>query len=61
MRVPNARFTGAGHVTRRAMASAMTSVTVSTKVKSRVCFPSPCTASGSPASAADTNAGTTAA
>ena len=30
VRVPNARFTGSGDVTRRAMASAITSVTVST-------------------------------
>ena len=50
-----------GDVTRRAIASAITSVTVSTKVKSRLCRPSPCTMSGRPASAASTNAGTTAA
>ena len=39
----------------------MTLQTVSTKVKSRDWVPSPCTCSGSPASAAETNAGTTAA
>ncbi len=43
VRVPNARFTGSGLETRRLTASVMTSHTVSTKVKSRDCVPSPCT------------------
>ena len=61
VRVPNARFTGSGSLTRRTTASVITAATVSTKVKSRVCVPSPSTVSGRPARAASTKAGTTAA
>ena len=61
VRVPNARFTGSGSVTRRTTASAITVATVSTNVKSLVCVPSPSTVNGRPARAASTKIGTTAA
>ena len=61
IRVPKARFTGSGLATRPSTASASTFTTVPTKVKSRVCSPSPLMSSGFPRSAALTNAGITAA